>query len=70
MWMLGMSKKPNLDAIEKQLQKGNSFSLTDESYNRKTGAWLPMSKTYIEKDLALAKQSKRYGFKVTVIQQK
>lgn len=65
-----MAAKPKLDLIEKELKKDKNFSLTDESYNRKTGAWLPRNKSYTENKSALALLCKSYGFKVTVIQQK
>lgn len=64
-----MAAKPKLALIEKMLQKGNSFTLTDDSYKNKTGAWLPKDKSYTEKRSALAELCKKYGFKVTVIQQ-
>lgn len=65
-----MATKPKLDLIEKLLQNGKDFSLTDESYNKKTGAWLPRNKSYTEKKSALANLCKEYGFKVVVVQSK
>ena len=60
-------KKPKLDEIEKELRKGRNFSLTDEQYLAKTGAQFPQRKSYAQRNSAVAKKAREYGFRVVVI---
>ena len=60
-------KKPRLDEIEKQLERGKGFELTSEQYKNLTEADFPKSKSYAENRSAVAKLAKQYGFQVRVI---
>ncbi len=61
--------KPKLDEIEKLLQKGKAFSLTDAQYEKKTGLRLPKASSYLKNKSALAKLCQKYGF-IILIQEK
>lgn len=57
---------PDLKKIEKILQKGKSFTLTDSQYERKSGAPLPKNKSYLLNRSAIARLGKQYGYSLTV----
>lgn len=56
--------KPNLTEIEEKLKKGESFSLTDKQYTKKTGIPLPKEKNYLLNRSALAKLCKTLGYRI------
>ena len=61
---------PKLDKIEKMLEKGKDFELSNEQYKTRTGADFPKSRYYAEKNSAVAKKAKEYGYYIEVIPQR
>lgn len=61
-----MGKHPKLENLDVLFSKGESFSLTDAQYEKKTGIPLPKGKSYLIKDSALAKKCKELGFTLSV----
>ena len=61
-----MSKRQNLQNLQSLFEANANFSLTETQYVQKTGANLPQNSRYIEKDSALSKFAKKYGFIITV----
>lgn len=61
-----MAKHPNLSQIEDIMKKGNNFSMTEEEYERSTGAPLPKGDSYLQKKSAVAKRAKDVGFQIGV----
>jgi len=57
-----MGTKPKLDMLTPLFAKGESFSLTDAQYEKRTGAMLPKEKNYLLKRSALAKMCRKYGY--------
>ena len=62
--------RPRLSKIEKMLQAGEEFSLTDKEYKKKTGLFLPKNSTYLEKESAISRLAKQYGFTICVHERK
>lgn len=62
--------KPKLNEIERRLTYGDEFSLTDAQYEKRTGVALPKRKSYLEKDSAIAKLAKKYGYSIEVQERK
>lgn len=58
--------KPNLSEIERRLNYGDDFSLTDAQYKKQAGLALPKRKDYLEKKSAVAKLAKTFGFSIKV----
>lgn len=52
---------PKLDKIEKMLEKGKDFELSNEQYKTRTGADFPKSRYYAEKNLLSPKRQKNMG---------
>ena len=50
---------PKLDKIEKMLEKGKDFELSNEQYKTRTGADFPKSRYYAEKKFCCSKEGKR-----------
>lgn len=61
-----MGKHPKLDTLEKFFNSNKNFSLTDSQYETKTGVRLPKDTSYLIRNSALAKKSKKYGYKLKV----
>ena len=61
---------PKLDKIEKMLEKGKDFELSNEQYKTKTGADFPKNKYYAEKNSAVARRAKEYGYSLEIIPQR
>lgn len=61
-----MGKHPKLDTLEKFFNSNKNFSLTDAQYEARTGIPLPKSIRYLINNSALAKKSKKYGYKLEV----
>ena len=59
--------KPKLEKIENKLKKGENFSLSRNQYFALTGTDIPQSKYYTEKNSAIAKKAKIYGYTINVI---
>lgn len=57
-----MSKKPKFDEIDTLLNEGRNFELTDNQYYTKTGAHIPLNKSYTQNKSAVAKLAKKYGY--------
>lgn len=61
-----MPKHPKLDSIRKLLESGESFSLTEKEYAKKTGVPLPKENKYIKNNSALANLAKEYGYELAI----
>ena len=57
---------PKLEQIKKMLETGQSFSLTNADYKRKTGLALPKDNYYLTHKSALAKCCKQKGYKIVI----
>jgi hypothetical protein len=55
---------PKLDDIVKLLESGESFSLTDSQYKKKTGLNIPKSPSYLLKKSAISKAAQQYGYSI------
>ena len=60
-------RKPKLGILEKELQKGKSFTLTDEQYLSKTGADFPKNRSYARTKSAVAKLAHKHGYIIRII---
>ena len=58
-------KKPNLSSFELLFQSGKSFSITEEQYFKEAGLNFP-KQPYLQKDSALARMAKVYGYEIKV----
>ena len=65
-----MSKKPNLTSLVNLFESGEDFELTDNQYEKKTGAPLPKYKYYILNQSALAKEAQKYDYELELIEKK
>lgn len=63
-----MGKKPDLNNLKIFFESGKDFELTDSQYEKKTGAVLPKNKYYILKNSALAKEAKKHGYYLELIE--
>ena len=61
-----MGKHPNFDKLNSKFNASKNFSLTDAQYEAKTGIPLPKDKRYLINKSALAKESKKYGYRLEV----
>lgn len=59
---------PNLKNIEKQLQTGVDFSLTDSQYLKSTGLNIPKSEIYLKSKSAIRKKAEQYGYKIQLVE--
>lgn len=59
---------PNLKEIEKQLQTGVDFSLTDNQYLKSTGLSIPKDDVYLKSKSAISKKAEQYGYKIQLIE--
>ena len=59
-----MGRRPNLSRIEKMLQAGENFSLTDAQYTKSSGIPLPKEMKYLIGSSALARMCQKYGFHI------
>ena len=62
--------KPKLDEIEKLLQQGKDFFLTDAQYEKLTGIPLPKDSYYLKNRSALAKIAKNADYVIEVIEKR
>lgn len=59
---------PNLKGIEKQLETGVDFSLTDNQYLKSTGLNIPKSEFYLKSKSAINKKAEQYGYKIQLVE--
>ena len=64
-----MGKHPNFDNFD-ELFKMKKFELTEAQYEKITGARLPKNSDYLLKKSAIAKQCKKHGFKLILIEKR
>ena len=57
---------PKLGKIEKLLESGEPFSLTNTQYKQKTGLDIPKNRSYLVNSSAVSKLAKEKGFKIVV----
>jgi hypothetical protein len=62
--------RPKLEKIEKMMEIGEDFELSNQQYKAKTEAEFPKDKYYAEKKSAVAKVARKYGFRIEVIPQR
>ena len=57
---------PKLDKIIKQLDAGETFSMTNSQYKKSTGLDIPKDTGYLVRKSAVAKMARERGFKIVV----
>ena len=57
---------PKLDRIIKQLDAGETFSLTNSQYKKSTGLDIPKDISYLVNRSAVAKKARERGYKIVV----
>lgn len=62
--------RPKLDALNGLFGSGKDFELTDEQYEKKTGAPLPKSSYYLLNGSALARRAKENGYRLELIKKR
>lgn len=65
-----MSKRPKLETIVLQFEKGEDFVLSRQEYITKTGADIPQNISYTKKKSAIAKKAYQYGYDIDVVPEK
>lgn len=49
------------------MEKGRDFKIDRQEYIKLTGVDIPQKKSYAEKDSAVAKSAKKYGYEIHII---
>ncbi len=65
-----MGKHPKLDELDYLFEKGTDFQLSAALYREKTGAELPVGKSYLKNSSALAAWARDKGFYIQEIREK
>lgn len=64
-----MGRNPDLDKLDDLFAKGKDFKLSGKLYEERTGASLPIAKSYIKHRSALASKAAKLGFVITDVQE-
>lgn len=65
-----MAKHPRLENLDVLFDSGKDFELTDEQYEKKTGAPLPKKSYYLITSSALARKAKDKGYQLELIEKR
>lgn len=65
-----MAKHPKLENLDVLFDSGKDFELTDEQYEKETGAPLPKKTYYLITGSALAKKAKDKGYQLDLIEKR
>ena len=65
-----MARQPKLENLNSLFNSGESFELTEEQYEKKTGAPMPKRSYYLVTNSALARKAKENGYQLELIEKR